>query len=67
MLNASHLRFLPLGPRGSFRVLALNSSLEGGQARLPETSILIQPGINSLQGGRIEVIEAVPALPMLAH
>jgi hypothetical protein len=67
MLHASNLQFLSPVPRGSSPALALNHGLERAQAPVPEGSVSIEPGIHRPQGRWIQVVKALPALPLLPH
>lgn len=48
-------------------MLGFNKSLEAGEARLPETSILVEPGIDRFQGTSVQLVKPVPTLTALLH
>ena len=52
---------------GFLRVFSFDKSLQVGQAGLPEDAILFQPGIDSFQRFRIELVKAVATFASFLH
>ena len=53
--------------RTFFGVLSFDKSLQVGQAGLPKDAILFQPGIDSFQRFRVELIKTVATFPTFLH
>jgi hypothetical protein len=59
--------FVRVGLLGFFRVFGFDKGLQIGEAHLPESAVLVQPGIDGAERVGIELVNAVAALAVFTN